>query len=319
MDKNFIVLIVAVFIAIGFSSCQKEGIYKPKEKITSIYYADSNHDKYLSEKLTWDGKMLSTIEHFVVNPIGELTINYTEKFKYDNKNRIERVEESSDYYIQYRYNGNKLEKVELHEGNDILQYAIIHYNDKKIDKIEFFNYEYDKSNIQKMSLLPKNIWDKVMPWSDISKSLKSTSMFIITLELAWDGDNVSKIKSYYTYNYEFIDYDENTDGYISNICSDYSETVISYTYDDKTNPLYGLRNSVIYAYDGGIENFSKNNIVSETIIYSRKRTINGGTPVEQTGSYMVNNIITYEGKVPTEVITMSSSDNSTTTVFYEYE
>ena len=313
-------IITAVFI-IGFSSCQKEGVYKPKEKIASIYRADSYNDKYLSEKWTWDGKKLETIEHFYVNHIGELKLDYTENFKYDSKNRIEKVECTGiDEYTQYKYDGNKLERIEHYGGNNLLQSAIVHYDGKKIGKIEYYVYEYDKNNTQKMCLLPKRVMDEIMSSAEKSKYQKSATMYVITLELNWDGDNVTKSKTYYTANYEDAYYDENTYEYIYNRYNTYYESVTTYSYDDKTNPLYGFRNmDFAYSYDSEMfGSFSKNNAVSTVSIGTNKVTINGNLAYDNTSTITTNCLITYDGKVPTEIIT-SNSNNTTSTIFYEYK
>lgn len=318
MDKNFIVLIVvAVFSVLGFSSCQKEGVYKPKERITGIYYADSETDKYLVQKWTWDGKKLSNIAHD----------DFVQIFKYDSKKRIERVEIGANYYVQYKYNGNMLETMELYEDNRLEESATVHYERDKIDKIEFYSYYYSKSSPQKISLLPKHILNKIMPYTEKSES--PTNIEVVTLELTWEGDNVSKSKMNCTYNYEDYDYDENWEPIVT-LYKCYEEVSIDYSYDDKINPFYGFKNFwFIYAYDFDFDYeyemeigsyLSKNNIVSETFIYKDKRVpVNGGEVREGGDTIAVNKIVTYDGKVPTRIMTTIPESDYTITVFYEYE
>ena len=326
MDKNFIVLIVVVFFILGFSSCQKEGVYKPKERITSIYYADSNTDKYLCKKWNWDKKRLSTIDHLDKNG----GIGFTEFFKYDDKKRIERIELDGNYYVQYKYNGNMLETMELYENNRLEESATVHNDGEKIDKIEFYNYyydEYSKSNTKKISLLPKHILNKIAAYTEKSKS--PTSIEAITFELTWEGNNVSKTKMYYTYNSEDYDYDENWNPIVT-LYKCYEEETVTYLYDDKINPFYGFKDlGFIYAYDFGFDleyemefgNYlSKNNIVSETHIYKDKMVpVNGGAEREYSDTIAVTRIITYDGKMPTGIIYTIPNDDYTMSVFYEYE
>ena len=49
-----------------FASCTKDGVYKPKKKISKIYQTvltDPVPEKVLIESWTWDGKLLSKIDY----------------------------------------------------------------------------------------------------------------------------------------------------------------------------------------------------------------------------------------------------------------
>jgi hypothetical protein len=130
---------------------------------------------------------------------------------------------------------------------------------------------------------------------------------------------------YYSYTSEDYEYDENTGEYVPNTYDFYEEVLFSYSYDDKMNPRYGLRNmDFMYAYDGDIEEsvnyFSKNNIVSATYFYKEKIVpVNGGTTREYSDTVIANNIITYDGKNAIEIITTVPGSDYTVTTFYEFE
>ena len=108
-------------VAVSLTSCHKDGVYNPKEKISRIYYQGSGQsaEKQLSELWNWDGKKLSTITYYYNT--GE--IEGTEKFSYDGK-RLSRIDYISDFgdgsYLLFTYDGRKLDKVEVYARGNLV-------------------------------------------------------------------------------------------------------------------------------------------------------------------------------------------------------
>ena len=96
--KNLIFVATAILLAFAFTSCEKDGQYKPKERISKVYsLTPHSPEKHLECVWTWDDKKLSKIDYLFWN--GDL--DWTETFKYDSKNRIERVEDlEGNEYVQ---------------------------------------------------------------------------------------------------------------------------------------------------------------------------------------------------------------------------
>ncbi len=61
MRKFVLLWAMLLPVAVSLTSCHKDGVYNPKEKISRIYYAYSspdpffNSDKELKEIWDWDG------------------------------------------------------------------------------------------------------------------------------------------------------------------------------------------------------------------------------------------------------------------------
>ena len=303
--KNLIFVATAILLALAFSSCKKDGQYAPKERISKIYVSTSNSpEKHLECVWTWDDKKLSKIDYLFWN--GDLF--WTETFKYDSKNRIERVEDLKfNEYVQYTYDGNKLKGMEYYSEGELYQTSTFTYDGNKISKMVIVSKDSDIIDKKtRFSLIPKEFKNKISPKNDGSD-------YEVSIELTWDGDNVSYMKMTSTnsgeyhgehYSYEYLQ-------------------ECNYTYDNKLNPMKGLWNI------GGMTDeesimllgiFSKNNITSITYTETESYTMNGQTETD-TYTFVRNYNIAYDGKFPTEIMLTGNEESSgyTYTTYYEYE
>lgn len=304
--KSLFIVAATILLALAFTSCKKDGQYAPKEKISKVYVSTSNSpEKHLECVWTWDDKKLSKIDYLY----GFGDVFWTETFKYDSKNRIERVEDLKfNEYVQYTYDGNKLKGMEYYCDGELWQTTTFTYDGNKISRMDLvINNGITIANKARFSLIPKEFKNKISPKND-------GSGYEVSIELTWDGDNVSYMKMTSTnsgeyhgehYSYEYLQ-------------------ECNYTYDNKLNPMKGLWNMGNMTDEecmmfSGV--FSKNNVTSITCKETESYTENGQTETD-TYTFVRNYNIAYDGKFPTEIMLTSQNEESspyTHTTYYEYE
>ena len=274
-------------VVLAFSSCEKEGVFNPKRKISKItttttYEAAHIEPDSHSETWNWGKKTLESIEFGNGNIL---------KFEYDKKNRI-----SKSYYaneanvvLNYSYDGNELSKIELHGAGKVWLKMEFEYSKSKISKITYTEYNFNEESNQKqmraLSLfIPQHVCENIERFHKTAvqkNSSKATDDYILTIELTWENGNISKEV--------YIE-----DGGDSSTCT--------YKYDNNKNPFRG--------YEIGDLNLttslSENNVTS--YFYTIEQEGNGP---EYTYTY------SYDKGWPTEKIEKKS--NYTTTTRYEYK
>ena len=111
LSRLFIAALALMFV---FASCEKEGVFNPKKKISEIYKSSSysydgetyNTPKYLSERWNWDGKILKSVDYYD----NDGSLDYSETYTYD-KNRLPKVSWGSTSYYELVYDKNKLSSI----------------------------------------------------------------------------------------------------------------------------------------------------------------------------------------------------------------
>lgn len=257
--KRFFILALMVLTVVAFSSCKKDGVYKPGRKISKIFKSDSytyesyyewegtwhtsegGTDKYLREKWDWDGNLLEKITYY--DPDGEE--DEVVEFSYDGK-RLEEIEEHNTR-ITFEYDGRNLETIEIYYKGEREAYINVDHDGRKISELEFHyvgdNWKKgDGPDFNKMLELSMFMF---LPTPDDSKRIcearKSSAKDeeTWTVKLDWDGDNIEKMTEI-----------EGT-----------HRDVTKYSYDDKKNPYRGF---LYYLADEGDVKFgSKNNVTKE--------------------------------------------------------
>lgn len=277
-------ILIAIVVVFAFSSCEKDGVYHPKKKISRIYEQPSGEPKDLSEKWVWDGKNLSKI----------LNRNETvyRTFKYE-KNRISKITWSDNEYFTFTFDGKHLKRVEYHGATDVLFTTWnFKYTKNKITTMTREEYDNKKSYTKDITaalnlFLPVPTIQSMLE-EEYPTSAKSSETAITYYDYEWDGDNIKKATVRYP---------------------NYDETVeITYKYDKNNNPYYHFFENTVT---------SKNNIISSEGV--GKYSYNGQTfPYSYTNDYE----ITYEGKWPKEVLRVYRRPNynpTRHTTYYEYE
>lgn len=244
MKKSFFVLTAFALCAasmITFSACNKEGVYKPKQKISKIYYEEIEADKVtvekkLKETWVWEKKKLSKIE--IAD--GNKTIN----FSYDG-NQISKVE-SDNQVMNFSYKKKKLDKIEISKNG--ASYQTITVLSRDGDKVTKLSCE-TQPNAKKMNdveyclmqmypvfnlLFPNAVAISLTSNIDESKMHKSGTNTVV-FEYTYEGNNITKVKTN----------------------NETSEIITRYFYDDKINPYY---KSLYYMQNQSLVALSENNI-----------------------------------------------------------
>ena len=217
---NFsIVTLLVVALTLVFASCTKDGVYKPKKKISKIYETvatDPNPEKVLKETWTWDGKLLSKVDY------GD---NDIVTFTY-NKNQLTTI--NSDFgrtELNYDSKGKFIDNMKYYYDNELYMTTTFQHEKNLISSytIEYEGINADKAKIARLVensfrfIAPEVAREEAISYLKMAENgLKGTVARTVTF--TYDGKNVI----------EKIDkYGNNTVKY-------------TYTYTDYKNPFYGL-------------------------------------------------------------------------------
>lgn len=317
--KKLFYCTLAVAVMSLFAACQKDGKFNPKEKIAnvyeeSLYISSYNYDgqtygdttmmpKRLTERWTWDGNKLTKIAYIDYwqtwngNTYVDTAVEYIVNFTYDGKQLAEA--NSDGQRIVFSYDGSKLEKAEVFEENNATAIVTLDFehDGKKINKI-VVTQNWDGSGLDKSQpvmgrmerMLLGNMLPDLKPVEKVfAKARKSGAKGTVseTINLTWDGDNVSKMVI--TYGNE--------------------SSTSTYVYDDKNNPYQGFMYAIDYMMEDGPVFVNENNIVKAVYQYS---------DYDGKGSSEVNFTYTYDGKWPTSRKQVYS-DNYEGNYYYDSE
>ena len=136
-------------VVIGLTSCNKDGVYKPKEKIAKIYVQNEGQDKVLTETWDWDGKLLMSIKHADTDLIGDNS--YTETFTYDKK-QVKTISDGT-YTMTYNYDGRFFDNIKITEGSDEVGTMKFTHDGKLVSKIDItLDDEFMKSQMAESAM-----------------------------------------------------------------------------------------------------------------------------------------------------------------------
>jgi len=288
MKRNLLIAAIAL-MAVAFVSCQKDGVYKPKQRIakitkgwttTTVYEtADGSRkeetvvDPFVSSVWNWGDKTLES----VVNTSRHTTIGGVEfvdtktTYTYDDKNRITGMA-YGDHVIEYAYNDDKkMSKITVRDGNELESTIEFGYDGKVVASMVITSYyDYKKCSEAWEMVLPRQIVKSLnMAHNDIQSKDVHTEVTNLTIE--WDGKNISQI----------VSTEENT------------TVTTMYEYDGKTNPYLGMYGNI---NNGEVSFMSKNNVIKATNTRVTKEN-NTSTEVKTVDEYSYE----YDGKYPTSV------------------
>ena len=261
---NFsVVTLLVIALTLVFASCTKDGVYKPKKKISKIYETVTtapNPEKQLKEVWFWDGKLLSKIDY------GDDEIA---QFTYEKKQLKSIVAGDSRIEMNYDSKGKYIDNFKLYYKNDLQATYTFEHGDKHLISgytIEYADDIIDKSSIRLIEnvfrfITPEIATDAAAEYAMAANSdLKGNNKYTVTL--SYDGKNVidKVVKS-----------------------GDVTMTY-TYTYTEYLNPFYGLFEMDMDSY------FSKNAVST----YVRK--------MSNMPDYNYDYTYQVDGKVPTQMI-----------------
>ncbi len=291
MKKNLLIAAIAL-MAVAFVSCQKDGVYKPKQRIDKItrswvetdVYSDasgSHEDKtmadpWVCEAWVWGDKTVES-RTFTTRIMTLTGVDYhSEKttYTYDDKNRITGAQYGT-HKIEYTYNDDKkFSKITVNDGANLESTVEINYDGKVVNSLKVTNfYPAKKCEAALAMVLPRQIVDVICYDSEEEVVAKDARTVVTDITIEWDGKNIVKMDSK---------------------SSDDVTTTTTYEYDGKLNPYAGF-----YCGTGvSAEMYSKNNVIKTT---TTRKEVHGNTTIttetEETVEYE------YDGKTPSTVKT----------------
>ena len=235
--KISILLLIGIFC---LSSCQKDGVFNPKKKISKIsIQIEGEKEIVVTEVWTWDKDKLMG--------------NGYAKFEYDGE-QLSKIVLNPYTYTKCIYKGNKLDKMETYSTygsyNTLVSANIFEYKGSKMSKIIVEDYSPNNKSTEVKTInplqfvLPQQLSEGIMEHIQMEKDEKGTSSY--TISLTWNKDNIEKMVTEKKSNGTLI-----------------TQTK-AYTYDNKKNPFYGL----LYPNPTS----SKNNVIKETSTSSEGKT-----------------------------------------------
>ena len=304
MKKLLLALVALTFL---FSACNKEGVYTPKKKLSTVYYQKAGSEqKDLYEEYLWNGnKLASRISK------GSLINQYFNDVElvptYDGK-RVVRVDEKvSGDYVDYFYEGKLLTKLVYHSGNMTAE-AMVEHKDGKISRVFFPKAKATGEDViaklMRVFVPQEQIQDMHKVLKQNSKSLAAVDAEVLW---TWDGDNVVEIVSNL--------YDEEDDeipvtNYVAKLSHDNNLNPYAISWADFGSELQIAQQSYGCTYF----TLSKNNIVR----IEHTNTITMSFLPEPIVQQFVEEIAyEYDGKYPVKA-TRTEEGNVEYTLYYEY-
>lgn len=243
MKKSIIFVAALVIGALMFSSCQKDGQYKPKKKIARIehkatYTLGSATLTAVneSEEWEWTGKQLTKITYYDGN---DAIYGYMIP-KYDSKKRVESFHSvlgSSINDYTFSYDGKDLVKISQYNEAGKLS-AEYKFAKEGKNVVMITMEEVDSKAVVDERVNPLQF---ILP-SEVVKDMKPVEgKANMTYKLTWDGKNVVSLDIYA------------------------GETLFmehKYAYDDAVNPLKGLFTSFSISTTDGL--YSANNVLQSS-------------------------------------------------------
>lgn len=258
MKKSITKLLTLSFIFLFcLNSCQKDGVYKPKKKISRvvtkaelIYDGFTNVTTSFAENWVWENNQLFYIQDD----------NGLSEFFYE-ENKISKIINDGQI-IYFYYQNSRLESIEINSFGRKVYFIVEERENGKITKFRTESDDYFERGKTSTDLLAS--FEEVTPLLrlfladpivDVLRKeymtryhdfAESKGKVYAEVELTYDGNNVVKQKI--SYSEEVVDEDQAT--YI-------------FIYDDKKNPYYHSLYHLIFGAEASMGLvFSENNILS---------------------------------------------------------
>lgn len=332
MKKTALVTTLLAAVCLFAACSEKEGVYSPKKQISKIYesstsiygwldvennvwsYDTNTSPKALSEEWTWDGGKLSKIVFYETANVNEKSdVSDVVTFSYDGK-QMTRIQ-GYDEYMTITYDGNNLKQAQLFDVEDNTLRATFDFvrDGKKITKINVTADMDDMDMKQaRVSRIEQTLFRSILPTvgqadraaAAVSKAMKNSGSKVnmtVSLNLTWEGDNVTKVTM-----------------------SAMGASVIgTYTFDNKNNPYQNFLFGMAGLLDDGTMVFLNENNVVKSVNEMRMSFMGQ----EFTETDVMNYSYTYDGNWPlTQTATNDYgnesegySNHSETVTYFEYK
>lgn len=321
-----IALSIALLAMAGFMvSCQKDGVYSPKNKVSKIYYEYRNvengmvdsQQKRLKEVWNWEDDKLTSVNY--MSNDGS-SIIYIDTYSYDGNRlaSVSRSYEGSSEIISnqiFKYDGNDLIEVTRFIYDRLVSTFTFTHKSGKIIQMDVTYPEGGKSSHdQNMPEVLRMMFPDPLTADMVERSLehasKSDRVKSMSYIFTYKGSNVSKM--------EVLNITTEFDDGIEYVSTGSSTT--EYTYGKKLNPFYGF---FIEVSDASL---SKNNVTKASVTTGYTETEAGELVMET--SYPKPKVATYTYTYDGSKATMQSgtyewtegsyTNSQTTTYYYEY-
>lgn len=289
--KTLFIALTACMVAFAFTSCQKDGMYKPKKKISKIYTSRDGGDRVLQETWNWDGKVLSSITY------GDDAVV---KFEYE-KNQLIGLS-SGDSRIIYTYDGKLIDKITYMDGNE---------------EIASYTFKHDGKFISGLDAVVDNGYLKSTHLLEVA--FRTVAPEIAEPQVAQFVKCQAEAKGLYKYS-DVYEYDHKNLVTLKRHDNDNNDFTYTFTYSDNLNPFYHLLAPEGLGEDVTGYGLSKNAVASyhfeDTYISTRVidmevtfPKLDGKYPVEETRTEKTTHTVGNLTNIYTNV----------TTYYYEYE
>ena len=255
MKKTLVLMMAAFALTMAFTSCEKEGQYAPKQKISEIKHSrtyktplGTEISRTEREVWNWNGKLLSYIDYYDANDNRTTTL-----FRYDEDNRIVEINYGNST-AKFTYDNNLIQKIELtSESAPMIAKNELEHKGKTVTAIDM-TFSAKGTSVTSLPFNPLRLF---VPESAANKLLEcSQAKGNTRATFTWTGNNLTEMNTSGEYNLSY-----------------------KYTYDDKNNPYKGLFDVTTLGMD---EMFSANNVVREEIT-------EGGSTKAVNYSYVYDN------------------------------
>jgi hypothetical protein len=300
-------IVLLLTLCVSFYSCEKDGIFNPKQKISKIYQdfersivewnpETGEHSyktvlyKLLLQEWVWDKNKLNKIDFWTYynwwEGAPEGRIWGTDHYYYE-KNRLVRIDQDGGYSTRIIYNGAKFEKIEFfNDMHEIWLTMNFIYDKNKVSSmkvtVNWNDWKKEAEDKILSTFLPKEIVSKLIQKSEKKKSNKSMNEETYNIKYAYTGDNIKKMV------FESMD----DDGDMYQLTANYL------SYDSKHNPFYKKMDFEIegeFMFGVSVVS-SKNN--SLEVRYEIYEEYNGRV---YTGEFTIKSSYTYNKNYPIEV------------------
>jgi hypothetical protein len=245
---------------LGLSSCRKDEVFAPDRYVETESRQNGSY-MTLSKRFDYSGKQLTSV--FLA--VGQNTLT----FEYNKDKTVKKIMSSdkSSRYAELFYDDKRINRICYYDDGKLARESLFSRKEKTntINKVESYVYDGFASESILAGLLFSET--EFMP-EEMRKAHKSGEKSLYAVQnITYEKDNISRVRLSYAENNEIR-----------------LHATITYTYDDKKNPYYGLPYALFQ-----LTGYSKNNVTKAILSFENDKA---------KTMISLNNHYTYEKKYP---------------------